>query len=40
MDGVDFMGYINWGVIDIISVFIFEMFKCYGVIYVDQDDNG
>ncbi|WP_336782033.1 6-phospho-beta-glucosidase [Paenibacillus illinoisensis] len=40
MDGVDLMGYTNWGAIDIISASTSEMSKRYGVIYVDQDDNG
>ncbi|MNW64466.1 Aryl-phospho-beta-D-glucosidase BglH [compost metagenome] len=34
------MGYTNWGAIDIISASTSEMSKRYGVIYVDQDDNG
>lgn len=40
MDGVDLMGYTNWGAIDIISASTSEMSKRYGVIYVDQDDHG
>lgn len=35
VDGVDLIGYISWGFIDLVSVFISEMFKCYGFIYVD-----
>lgn len=34
-DGVDVIGYIMWGVIDIVSAGSCEMAKRYGVIYVD-----
>ncbi|MNJ00246.1 Aryl-phospho-beta-D-glucosidase BglH [compost metagenome] len=34
------MGYTSWGAIDIISASTSEMSKRYGVIYVDQDDEG
>ncbi|UQZ35647.1 6-phospho-beta-glucosidase [Paenibacillus sp. PK3_47] len=40
MDGVEVMGYTSWGAIDIISASTSEMSKRYGVIYVDQDDEG
>ncbi|WP_342565088.1 6-phospho-beta-glucosidase [Paenibacillus sp. FSL R7-0345] len=40
LDGVDVMGYTSWGAIDIISASTSEMSKRYGVIYVDQDDEG
>lgn len=39
-DGVDLLGYTPWGIIDLISASTGEMAKRYGVIYVDQDDNG
>lgn len=39
-DGVDLMGYLAWGPIDLISMSTSEMTKRYGFIYVDQDDYG
>ena len=39
-DGVDLMGYTVWGPIDLISFSTSEMSKRYGMIYVDQDDEG
>ena len=39
-DGVDVMGYTVWGCIDVISFGTGEMKKRYGMIYVDQDDDG
>lgn len=39
-DGVDVIGYTYWGCIDCISASTSEMSKRYGLIYVDQDDNG
>jgi len=39
-DGVDVLGYIMWGVIDIVSAGSCEMEKRYGVVYVDADNNG
>lgn len=39
-DGVDLLGYILWGVIDIVSAGSCEMEKRYGVIYVDADNVG
>ena len=39
-DGVDVMGYLSWGGIDIISDTTGEMMKRYGFIYVDLDDEG
>lgn len=39
-DGVDLMGYLMWGPIDLISFSTSEMSKRYGFIYVDQDDEG
>lgn len=38
-DGVDVIGYIMWGVIDIVSAGSCEMGKRYGVVYVDADNN-
>ena len=39
-DGVDVIGYIMWGVVDIVSAGSCEMEKRYGVIYVDADNEG
>ncbi|MDO3408506.1 6-phospho-beta-glucosidase [Saccharibacillus sp. CPCC 101409] len=39
-DGVDVMGYTLWGAIDIVSASTSQMSKRYGVIYVDQGDDG
>jgi 6-phospho-beta-glucosidase len=39
-DGVDLLGYIMWGPIDVVSSSKSEMCKRYGFIYVDQDDLG
>ena len=39
-DGVDVIGYIMWGVIDIVSAGSCEMEKRYGFIYVDKDNEG
>lgn len=39
-DGVDLMGYLCWGPIDLVSVATGQMKKRYGMIYVDRDDCG
>ena len=39
-DGVDLMGYLYWGPIDLISAGTGEMKKRYGFIYVDKDNEG
>lgn len=39
-DGVDIMGYLYWGPIDLISAGTGEMKKRYGFIYVDKDNEG
>lgn len=39
-DGVEVLGYTVWGCIDVISFGTGEMKKRYGMIYVDQDDDG
>ncbi|QGS51987.1 glycoside hydrolase family 1 protein [Spiroplasma tabanidicola] len=39
-DGVNVFGYITWTPIDVVSSASNEMSKRYGLIYVDQDDNG
>ena len=39
-DGVDLMGYLAWGCIDLVSCSTGEMSKRYGFIYVDVDDEG
>ncbi len=39
-DGVNLMGYLPWGCIDIVSFGTGEMKKRYGFIYVDKDNEG
>ena len=39
-DGVECLGYLPWGTIDLVSAGGGEMKKRYGFIYVDQDDYG
>ncbi len=39
-DGVDLIGYLAWGPIDLVSMSTSEMSKRYGFIYVDKDDDG
>ena len=39
-DGVDLMGYLWWGPIDLISASTGEMKKRYGFIYVDRNDDN
>lgn len=39
-DGVPLKGYLMWSPIDIVSCSSAEMKKRYGLIYVDQDDEG
>lgn len=39
-DGVEIMGYLIWGMIDIVSSSTAEMSKRYGLIYVDYDNEG
>lgn len=39
-DGVDVIGYTNWGWIDLVSASTGEMKKRYGVVYVDKQDDG
>ena len=40
LDGVDVIGFLSWGPIDIVSAGTGEMKKRYGYIYVDLDDMG
>ncbi|QMV16308.1 glycoside hydrolase family 1 protein [Vibrio spartinae] len=40
LDGVELIGYTLWGIIDLISYSSSEMEKRYGLIYVDQDNDG
>lgn len=40
LDGVDLIGYLTWGAIDIVSASSGEMSKRYGFIYVDGDNEG
>lgn len=39
-DGVELMGYLPWGCIDLVSCSSGEMKKRYGFIYVDRDNAG
>lgn len=39
-DGIDIMGYLTWGPIDVISASEGQMEKRYGFIFVDRDDFG
>jgi 6-phospho-beta-glucosidase len=39
-DGIPVIGYLMWGIIDLVSVSEGTMSKRYGVIYVDLDDYG
>ena len=39
-DGIDVIGYLPWGCIDLVSASTGEMKKRYGFIYVDEDDHG
>lgn len=39
-DGVEILGFLQWGPIDIVSASSSEMRKRYGFIYVDLDDEG
>lgn len=39
-DGVDVMGYLSWGCIDLVSFTSTQMSKRYGFIYVDRHDDG
>ena len=39
-DGVTVLGYTTWGRIDLESCSFADMTKCYGFVYVDQDDYG
>lgn len=40
LDGIELMGYLAWGFIDIVSGVTGEMEKRYGMIYVDRDNEG
>lgn len=39
-DHIDIIGYLSWGIIDIVSSSSAEMEKRYGFIYVDLDNQG
>ncbi|MCR5755087.1 MAG: 6-phospho-beta-glucosidase [Acetatifactor sp.] len=39
-DGVELIGYLVWGCIDLVSASTGEMSKRYGFIYVDRQDDG
>lgn len=38
--GIDVLGYMVWGCIDLVSAGTGEMKKRYGLVYVDMDDEG
>ena len=40
LDGVDVMGYLSWGPIDIVYAGNGEMKKRYGFVYVDRHNDG
>ena len=40
LDGVDLMGYLYWGCVDMVSNGEGEMAKRYGQVYVDADNYG
>ena len=40
LDGVDLMGYLPWGPIDLVSAGTGQMDKRYGFIYVNKNDQG
>ena len=39
-DGVNLIGYTTWGPIDLVSAGTGEMYKRYGFIYVNRNDDG
>ena len=39
-DGVPMIGYIAWGILDLVAASTGEMSKRYGMIYVDRQDDG
>lgn len=39
-DGVEIIGYLVWGIIDLVAASTGEMPKRYGMIYVDADNSG
>lgn len=39
-DGVELIGYLTWGCIDLVSASTGEMSKRYGFIYVDRENDG
>ncbi|AUJ29806.1 6-phospho-beta-glucosidase [Liquorilactobacillus hordei] len=39
-DGIDLIGYLTWGPIDLVSAGTGEMSKRYGFIFVDRNDQG
>lgn len=39
-DGVDLIGFLPWGCIDVVSISTGEMKKRYGFVYVDRKDDG
>ena len=39
-DGVELLGYMTWGPIDLVSASTAELSKRYGFIYVDRNDDG
>jgi 6-phospho-beta-glucosidase len=39
-DGSELVGYLPWGIIDLVSASTGQMSKRYGVVYVEKDDDG
>ena len=39
-DGVEVIGYLTWGCIDLVAASTGQMSKRYGFVYVDRDDYG
>ena len=39
-DGVNLIGYLPWGCIDLVSASTGQMSKRYGFVYVDMNDDG
>src|SRR5699024_12104329 len=40
LDGVQLLGYISWGIIDLVSASTGEKSKRYGIVYVDKYNAG
>lgn len=40
LDGVEIMGYLYWGLVDVVSAGTGEMRKRYGFVFVDRYNDG